>query len=213
MPNKSELEQLTAAAGAPPPHETEAQAKMRLAEKRAILARAQTKAGALDAGDGVTADAELHPTVALAEEVDLASEVQRIRTARVQWGAGLQQKLALPIRRGYHRHWFNDSGNRIEDAKSSGWASIKGSDGKPIERVVGTARSGQPLKAFAMELPEVLWLEDLDAKNKIAEDQIEQVRTKPFRAPPGVAQKSDAGKFYSVDDSSGPVGVRIGSRT
>ncbi len=176
--------------------------------------RAQTAASALDIeAGGASADAALHPEiVALAEEVDLAAKIDEIRRSRQQWGSGLQQKLALPKRRGYHRHWFNDSGNRIEDAKSSGWSPIKGSDGKPIERVVGTARSGQPLRAFAMELPEAIWLEDLDAKNKLAEDQIEQVRTKPFRAPPGAAQKSDAGKFYSVDETAGPVGVRIGSR-
>jgi hypothetical protein len=210
--SKSELADLAAAETAQltPAEKAAAETNRLNAEQRA--ARAKTRNSALDIDGGATADPELHPTVALAEEIDLATAVQEIRAKRQAWGAGLQQKLALPIRRGYHRHWFNDSGNRIEDAKSSGWAHIKGSDGKPIERVVGTARSGQPLKAFAMELPEVLWLEDLDAKNKVAEDQIEQVRTKPFRAPPGAAQRSDAGKFYSVDDAAGPVGVRIGSR-
>lgn len=167
-----------------------------------------------DGLDSISADATLHPETARATEASaLAEDIERIRKLRIGWSSGLMQKLALPVRRGYKRHWFNDSGNRIEDAKASGWSTIKGSDGQPIKRIVGSARSGQPLAAYAMEIPEVFWLEDLAAKNKVAEDQLDTVRGKPFQVPPGMAKRSDAGKFYSPNESVVGIESRVGAPT
>lgn len=145
-----------------------------------------------------------------AEATELAEQISTIRARRRVWASGLQQKLALPKRRGYHRHWFNDVGTRIDDAKASGWAHVKGHDGTPIMRVVGSARSGQPLVAYAMELPEVIWQEDLDRKNAEAEAVLESTRRNPFKSPPGMAQPQDARKFYSPVEEREPLDIRKG---
>lgn len=152
---------------------------------------------------------------AVAEEIDspaaLAAEIERIRGFRRPLGA-FSQKLALAKRPGYHRHWFNDVAGRIDEATQNGWAHVQGKDRKPIARCVGSGRDKGALYAFAMEIPEVFWLEDQSAKHRVAEERIESLKgAGAFRAPPGGAEKSDKGKFYDpVDASEGPLTIRKG---
>lgn len=130
---------------------------------------------------------------------DLARHIDEIRATRRPVGA-MAQKLALPDRRGYKRHWFNDVAGRIDDAKAAGWAHVLGRDRKPMARAVGTGRDKGVQYAFAMEIPEVFWQEDQDAQNQRAQDRMDALKAAPIRAPQGTAQKSDAGKFYSPTD-------------
>lgn len=130
----------------------------------------------------------------------LAETIERIRRTRRPVG-GFLQKLALPLRRGYHRHWFNDVAGRIDDAKANGWAHVKGTDGQPVARCVGSGRDRGALYAFAMELPDVFMQEDMDARHAAATAKIDALKAGPFRSPSGTAQASDKDKFYSPTEA------------
>jgi hypothetical protein len=134
-------------------------------------------------------------------------ELERIRKMRKPIGQ-YAQKLALPKRRGYHRHWFNDVAGRIDEALANGWAFVKGSDGQPIRRCVGTGRDKGAMFAFAMELPEVFWLEDMQARHADAQAKVDALKKSPFRAEPGTAKAADKGKFYDPSEhEAGPLQV------
>lgn len=140
---------------------------------------------------------------------NLVSEIARIRSLRRPLGA-FAQKLALPERPGYHRHWFNDTPGRIDEAEANGWAFVRDRDGKdPISRVVGTGRDNSALKAYAMELPAVLWQEDIDAKHAEAKSRIDGIKASPFRSKPGEAKAADKGKFYSPQEDVAPLSVEV----
>lgn len=157
-----------------------------------------------------SADVEVLETMAAEESdspTDLAQRIAEIRATRRPVGA-FAQKLALPKRRGYHRHWFNDVAGRIDEAKANGWSHVGDAQGKPIARCVGTGRDKGAMFAFAMEIPEVFWLEDMDAKHRDAQAKVEGLKSSPFRAAPGTAQREDKGKFYDPSEhDAGPLQV------
>lgn len=160
---------------------------------------------------GGTADRAVVERAMLDEGTDpaaLAAEIARIREFRRPLGA-FSQKLALANRPGYHRHWFNDVAGRIDEAALNGWSHVQGRDRKPIARCVGTGRDSGALYAFAMELPEVFWLEDQAAKHAAAQSRIDGLKgAGAFRAQPGAAQASDKGKFYDpVESPDGPLAI------
>lgn len=124
-------------------------------------------------------------------------EIARIRAMRRPLEEA-SYKLALPERRGYKRHWFKDEGGRIELALSNGWTHVKDlREGKPTKRPGGTGRDNGVLWLYAMELPEVFWREDMDARHRRAGERMEGLKKDPIRVPSGMAEKSDGGKFYS----------------
>lgn len=153
---------------------------------------------AAETGDGAAPDGET-----------LDQAIARIRATRKPVGA-YSQKLALPSRSGYHRHWFNDTAGRIEEAAANGWAHVKGSDGKPIKRCVGTGRDRGALFAYAMEIPLVFWQEDQDSKNRAAGDVMDNLKRAPVRAPVGGTTQADKGKFYDPTESSEGI-IQIGT--
>lgn len=161
---------------------------------------------ALEVGDGLSADASLSEHGRDQDPDSLASDIARIRKIRKPFGA-FAQKLALPIRPGYHRHWFNDVAGRVDEAKASGWEHVAGPDKKPIKRVVGSGRDNGALFAFAMELPSVFWEEDQKARNDAAQEKIDSIKKSPFRSAPGQAKPSDTGKFYSPQEDTGPLQI------
>jgi hypothetical protein len=153
---------------------------------------------------GMTADLSLAPDAAPQESETIEQAIERIRKVRQPFGGGLTQKLALPKRPGYHRHWFNDVAGRIDEASASGWTHvINPRDGKPTKRVVGSGRDNKALEAYAMELPEVFWQEEMDARHAEAAARIEGIKKNPFQAKPGQAKASDKGKFYDPTEGSG----------
>ena len=159
---------------------------------------------AVEVESGLTADAALAPNSAPQEGESLEQAIARIRGIRPAFGSAMTQKLALPKRAGYHRHWFNDVAGRIDEAVASGWAHIENPrDGKPLRRAVGTGRDNGALYAYAMELPEVFWQEEMDARHKQASERIESIKKQPFAAKPGQAQSSDKGKFYDPNEGTG----------
>lgn len=156
---------------------------------------------AVEVQTNLTADASLTAHGGGQSPSSLASDIARIRKIRKPFGA-FTQKLALPERAGYHRHWFNDVAGRIDEAKASGWEHVKDQEGKPIKRVVGSGRDKGALYAFAMELPSVFWEEDQKAKHDEAQSKIDEIKKSPFRAAAGQAKKSDGGKFYSPQEDA-----------
>lgn len=161
---------------------------------------------ALEVDGGVSADASLSAHGEGQDHDALIADIARIRKIRKPFGA-FTQKLALPERPGYHRHWFNDVAGRIDEAKASGWEHVAGQDKKPIKRVVGSGRDKGALYAFAMELPLVFWEEDMKAKNDAAQEKIDSIKKSPFRSAPGQAKVSDKGKFYSPQEDVDPLQI------
>lgn len=156
--------------------------------------------------------AELHAVLVEPPAGETLEEaIQRIRLIRKPLGA-YQQKLALDKRPGYHTHWFNDEGGRIDDALANGWAFRKDKDGKPTKRAVGRGRDQGVLYAYGMDIPEVFWQADMDARHAAAAEKIDGLKAAPFRAPNGKADKADKGRFYDpVEDSpSGPLSIAKG---
>lgn len=126
-----------------------------------------------------------------------AAYVAQLNAIRKPFGA-FMQKLARPMRPGYHRHWFNDDPGWILQAKKAGYTFVKDhSTGRPEEMVVGTRRDGGgALKAFLMEIPQQLWEADHKETHKRA-DQIEAAirRSQVIAKTEGDASE-DAGGFY-----------------
>lgn len=159
---------------------------------------------------GGSADREVVESLAaeaISDPSDLAAEIARIRSFRKPLGA-FAQKLALPERPGYKRHWFNDVAGRVVEAELNGWTHVKGTDGKPISRCVGSGRDKGALYAFAMEIPMVFWQEEQNARNEVAAEKMNSLRASPFRAAPGTAKASDKGKFYDPSEhDAGPIQI------
>ena len=158
---------------------------------------------AIKVDEGLTADVSLSPSAQSPGEENVEQAIARIRQIRQPFGA-YTQKLALAERPGYHRHWFNDAAGRVDEAKASGWSHvINPRDGNPLSRVVGTGRDNGVLKAYAMEIPNVFWQEEMDARHDATKAKIDAIKKNPFSAKPGQAQRSDSGKFYDPDEASG----------
>lgn len=94
---------------------------------------------------------------------------------RVPFGE-VTQKLAFPARPGYRNHWFNDEPGRIERAQRGGYDHVTGTDGKPISRVVGTARGGGSLIAYLMEIPIEFYNEDMELAAEERERTMASIR-------------------------------------
>lgn len=136
----------------------------------------------------------------------LQAEIARIRAIRKPLGA-YNLKLDLPKRRGYHRHWFLDAAGRVDQAAENGWTHVAGKDGKPIRRNAGRgAQAGQQF-AFAMEIPEVFWMEDQAFKHKIAQERVDAIRERPAVAKAGQSKAEDRGKFYNPHEEQDPVSI------
>ena len=172
---------------------------------------------ALEIGTAESVDHALAPDAAAPQqgEETLDEAIARIGAARArireQFGS-MSLKLAMPTRSGYHRHWFNDVAGRLDEAQRSGWAHVNDrATGKPLKRTVGSGRDGGALVAYAMELPEVFWQEEMEARNKVASDKLESIKKNPFASKPGQAQASDKGKFYDPTEggtNAGPLTIQ-----
>jgi hypothetical protein len=122
------------------------------------------------------------------------------RQARVPLG-GAQLKLTAPQREGYHRHFFNDDGNRIQDAKAAGYSFVKEKvKGKNVDtkRLVGTKESGNAMNAYLMEIPLEFYKEDQALKQR----PIDEIDAAIMGGLTKGADGADEGKFYTPDEGS-----------
>jgi len=93
------------------------------------------------------------------------------RRKRVPLGVPVS-KLATSQRSGYHRHWINDNGARVQQAEQAGYEFVvsevlsgtaqKGL-GTKVSQIVGTKEDGSPLTAFLMEIKQEWYDEDQSA--------------------------------------------------
>lgn len=107
-----------------------------------------------EASPAATADADSGD----AEALNL--KIAELRSKRVPFGRR-QQKLAYPRRPEYHRHWFADHPGRVEEARAAGWEHVKDHEGKIVSKLHGRHRDGRAMIGYLMEIPEVIWEEDL----------------------------------------------------
>lgn len=122
---------------------------------------------------------------------------------------GVQYKLDNSQRTGYHRHWFNDKGNRIKDALDAGYNFVLGSDGKKMSHVVGVGEHGGGVTAYRMEIP-LEWYEE-DQRKKLAanDEKMQQIRNGVVA---GVVPGQDGA--YQPMNKAGTIGadIRVGNR-
>lgn len=115
-----------------------------------------TIAGAQPAVQPKTDEAHIFPDHFASAEEHAAA----IRAKRQPFGSFVQ-KLAYASRPGYHRHWFNDEPGRIDAARNAGYTHVKDARQKQVSRHVGRSReNGGSLRAYLMEIPDEIWLED-----------------------------------------------------
>lgn len=128
---------------------------------------------------------------------------------------GNNMKLTLPERQGYHRHWINDDGDRIERALRGGYQFIYkdavskvGTGPEPghndlgavISKVVGRRDDGSPKRAYAMEIKLEYYNEDQANKHRHVREM--QAEISKGQLP---AQGQDASNRYIPEE-----GIRIG---
>lgn len=104
------------------------------------------------------------------------------RPERKPFGS-MSLKLAYPVRPGFHRHLFNDIPGRVQRAQEAGYEHVKGGDGKPVCRIVGTAEGGGPLTAFLMEIPEEWYNADMKLEQEQIDAKEEVMRRGKFESP------------------------------
>lgn len=124
------------------------------------------------------------------------------REARRPFGS-TTQKLAYPARPHYHRHWFNDTPGRVEEALQAGYTNVEDKEGKRVVRVVGVSPSGGPLNAYLMEIPEEWYQEDMVAQQKRVDEMDSAIRRGAVAGTPGVE-----GRY--IPDSFGGIKIKDG---
>lgn len=100
----------------------------------------------------------------------------------------MQQKLAYPERPGFHRHWFNDDGDRVLDANRNGYVHVE-ENGVPVELGVGSKANGQGMKAYLMEQPLFMHEENLAYEQREVDEIDEAIRGG------AIASKEDDGRY------------------
>lgn len=109
------------------------------------------------------------------------------RKARVPLGVP-KQKLAVPKRAGFQRRWINDDGGRLHQALEGDWKFVEdptlkvGDDdgnsdvGSRVSRIVGKKKTGQPLRAFLMEIEDEFYQEDQEQKLASVREMERQIK-------------------------------------
>lgn len=114
----------------------------------------------------------------------------------------MRQKLDNSQRAGFHRHWFNDDDKgRLQDALDAGYVHVKGHDGKPMSKVVGTKAQGGPLVSYRMEVPLEFWQQD--QAEKIAERRQRQEQNR--RGVTGTGQPGEDGRYVPLGPDGQPL--------
>jgi|SRR5579864_1124180 len=141
-----------------------------------IATKAQSSAEERAAHDeGISTDELLDPVAQHIKEIgqDESHPLYLRAIGKAAWGrtpfGDRNPKLAAPLRKGFHRHWFIDKPGRIGNALRAGWKFVKDDiSGKNMERVTGNFQSetkdGQ--RSFYMEMPQEWYEADQNATLK-----------------------------------------------
>lgn len=87
-----------------------------------------------------------------------------------------RQKLAYPIRPGFHRHWFNETPGRLQEAEMAGYKYVLDKEGLKVCRPVGVTDAGGALMAYLMEIPEEWFNEDMSAQQARVDEVDKAIR-------------------------------------
>lgn len=168
--------------------------------------RGRPPAAGAPAAAPVTAPADPVPATALVgngqPDAPLAPRVRKPFGARTQ-------KLDNSERPGFHRHWFNDVGNRIRDAQEAGYTFVLDHAGKKMSHVVGVAEHGGGITAFRMEIPLEWYEEDQRKKVAVGEEKMNQIKNGIV----GDMRPGEDGAYRPVNQA-GTIGadIQIGNR-
>ncbi len=123
-------------------------------------------------------------------EIDIRKRAKERREKRkaesVRLGRLPGQKLIAPKRPGYHRHFANDVGTRLDDLQDKGYtfvtesvegdAEIRSTDiGTRKSLVVDQQKGGGEITAYLMEIPDEWFREDQQEKEKRIRAREEQI--------------------------------------
>lgn len=98
------------------------------------------------------------------------------RESRKPFGSQTQ-KLAFPPRVGFHRHWFNETPGRIQQAQEAGYTHVMDdTTQKPVTRIVGVTQQGAALSAYLMEIPQEWWEADMAENDKKVSEKEDTIR-------------------------------------
>jgi hypothetical protein len=122
---------------------------------------------------------------------------------------GQRQKLMHPERPGYHRHWFNDEPNRINQALGAGYEHVNDEKDRPVSYVVGSAKGGGPLVAYLMEIPLLWFNEDMAAQDAAVLDRLQDIRAGRFENP---ADPRTGQTMLYRGSTRGDISIREGTR-
>lgn len=104
--------------------------------------------------------------------LDDGPESRHVRSPNRKPFGTMVQKLAVPPREGYHRHWFNDEPGRVDQAKENGYNHVLDATSRSISRVVN--KDGQ--QAYLMEIPKEWFDEDMAAQQQAVNDKEDTIR-------------------------------------
>lgn len=140
-----------------------------------------------------------------------AAYVAALNAKRVPFGS-FQQKLAYPKREGYYRYWFNDEPGRVQQATDAGYTHVKDqSTGAQVKRVVGKSDAGGALYAYLMEIPTVIWEEDMQAQRRQTDETEAAIKRSKAIVANAKEAAEDQGAFY-VPGGGSKVESGIGRR-
>lgn len=126
-----------------------------------------------------------HEVVAQTTEAPVVqTEPVKVRPSRKPFGT-MEQKLHYPPRENYHRHWFNDVGDRINRALEAGYDHVKDRDGKNVSKIVGSAEGGGPMNGYLMEIPEEWFREDMKAQQDRVDEMEKSIKRGEFESKEG----------------------------
>lgn len=128
--------------------------------------------------------------------------------------SGRRLKLGAKPIPGFHQCWINDTGTNLEENVEQGYQFVTRADqGRPsipgrgqdlgdhIRASAGTQDNGQPLYAYLMKIPDLLFEEgmrSIETRNKQVQDSLRRT----FKHAQGVGQQSkDEGAFYAKDSN------------
>lgn len=118
---------------------------------------------------GLKVEAPVPPEAPAVEQPATPEETPRVRRP---FGTQ-EQKLAYAQREGFHRHWFNDTPGRVDDAVAAGYTHVKDARGQNVSRLVGRTEGGDGLNAFLMEIPDE-WFQQDKAAKQARVDEVDQ---------------------------------------
>ena len=120
------------------------------------------------------------------ENADLKVPPRRVaRDVRRPFGAHMQ-KLAYEARPGFHRHWFNSTPGRIDDALAAGYTHVEDKEGRKVERIVGVGDGGIALVGYLMEIPLEWYQEDMVRQQAELDKTDNAIRQGAVAGTPGV---------------------------